>query len=69
MLFYLMLETFKFWIMKYILKIGDKYISGNAIMMGIPEMNEKIGNAISFTYDEAVSKIQMICFDARMIEI
>ena len=55
--------------MKYILKIGDSYISGDTIMMGMPEMNEDIGNAMSFTYGEAVSKMQMICFDAQMIEI
>lgn len=54
---------------KYILKIDKNYISGDKIQMGVPQMNDKLENAKIFTYDEALNKLNMICFDAHMIEI
>ena len=54
---------------KYILKIGENYISGDNIQMGMPQMSDNLQNAKIFTYDEALIKISMICFDVRMIEV
>ena len=54
---------------KYILKIGENYISGDNIQMGVPQMSSDLKQAKIFTHDEATSKMQMICFEARMIEI
>ena len=54
---------------KYILKIGENYISGDGIQMGVPQMSDNLQDAKIFTYDEALSKMGMICFEARMIEI
>ncbi|NCN51921.1 hypothetical protein GW931_02825 [archaeon] len=51
------------------LKIGENYISGDKIQMGVPQMDSELQNAKIFTYSEAISKMQMICFEARMIEI
>ncbi len=54
---------------KYILKIGENYISGDEIQMGVPQMDNELQNAKIFTYSEAISKIGMICFEAHVIEI
>lgn len=54
---------------KYILKIGENYISGDEVQMGAPQMDSELQNAKIFTYSEAISKMQVICFEARMIEI
>lgn len=54
---------------KFILKINEKYISGDEIHMGVPQVSDKLQDAKIFTYDEALNKMEMICFDAKMIEI